>query len=290
MIPSLIYDLIARIPLFKDATDIRVEALQDVISLNNANFRVHVSGFEYVLRVAAETVGFLGVNRAEEREAATAAARAGVGPVVLYFDSEGNMVTPFIQGREWKAEDFHREANMARLAETLRRLHSVTGVRAECSVYRRIERLLQSAKSLPVELPAPLDGYLDRLQQIEERRHAEAQFPFGLCHNDFWSNNFLDDGEQLWLLDWEFAGNGDGLYDLASISIPGQYSEAEQVTLLQAYGYTRPEDLQSLQTMKWVVAFFEAAWGLVQHGLRGSSDYDYWGYSCNRFEFMDKPF
>src|ERR1051326_6760355 len=67
--PSEVNDLLARIPVFAGADDICVEPLQDVISLNNTNYRVMANGREYVLRMAAETAQLLGVRRDEEGEA-----------------------------------------------------------------------------------------------------------------------------------------------------------------------------------------------------------------------------
>src|SRR5262249_17792396 len=83
------------------------------------------------------------------------------------------------------------------------------------------------------------------------------------------------DGEHLWLLDWEFAGAADGLYDLATITMAGGLSEERQAALLHACGYGRAGDLRLLRAMRGVVALFEASWALVQHGLRGSADFDY---------------
>ena len=279
--------LLARIPLFAGATNVGVAPMQGVISLNNAAYRVTVGPSVYLLRAASPTASLLGIRRSEERAAAQAAAQAGVGPEILYADDAGNLLMPFLAGRHWQPDEFHEPANMARLVQTLRRLHEVKNVPAEGSVYRRVERLLGSARALALPLPPDLDAHLNTMRHIKAERQADTRFRPGLSHNDFWANNFLDDGQNLWLVDWEFAGDGDGLYDLATLSMASKYSEAEQMALLHAYGYTHSGDYQQLQSMKTIVRLFESSWALVMHGLRGSEGYDYLGQSHKMFQMLN---
>ena len=274
-VPPDIMALAERIPLFAAASDVQIAPLAGVISLNNTNYRVEAEGKSYLLRVGAETARLLGIRREEEIESAKAAASAGVAPEVLYAEPSGVMVMPFIEGKHWGAEAFHEPANIVRIAETLRRLHAVKTVAAQGSEYRRIERLLDSAISLNQELPPDIDEYREKLNRIEWERRSDPRYSPGLVHNDFWANNFLDDGENLYLVDFEFSGTGDTLIDLATISMGSRYSEEEQTALLTAYDLTGPGDLATLQTMKWVVTFFEACWALVMHGIRGSGSAAY---------------
>ena len=291
-LPPSVREWIARIPLFARVTELHVEPLAGGVSLNNRNYRVDADGSAYVLRVGSAAGGFLGIRREEEIEAAQAAADAGIGPEILYTEPNGILLMPFIAGAHWPPEAFHVPANIVRIAETLRRLHSIRTVRADGSSYRRIERLLESAAGLGLELPPDTGAHQARLARVEQARSGNPRFVPGLSHNDFWANNFLDDGENLVLVDWEFSGTGDGLIDLATIAMGSQYTEAEQIALLAAYGLHEREDFADLQTMKWVVCFFEAAWALVQHGLRGSGnlafseagDYNYQDHARRMFE------
>jgi thiamine kinase-like enzyme len=286
--------VVARVPAWRQARrGIRVAPLEGALSLNNVNYRLTVDGADYVLRIAADTVArHLGVRRHEEGAAASAAARAGIAPELVYFDAgTGHMVSRLIPGRHWEPEDFRAPGNIGRLAATLRRLHAIRGVPAQGWVYRRVERLLQSARSLGLQMPPDLSVHEERMRRLEARRQADPRVRVGLCHHDLWANNFLDDGQDLWLVDWEFGGEGDGLYDLATLSLAGGYSAAQHRELLRAYfGECGSDDLQSLQVMQYAVFFFEAAWALVQHGLRGSSPpgFDYLGYARRRFQAMEE--
>ena len=291
-IPPDVQALVARIPFFESASHVSIAPLQDVISLNNANYRVEADGTAYLVRLGAETARFLGIDRDEEIAAAKAAASVGVGPKILYAGSEGGMVMPFIVGRHWKPEDFHEPSNMARVAEVLRRLHNVRDAPANTSIYGRVKYLLANVRLLLPDPPA-LDSYQAKMGLIEQERACDAFTTPGLTHGDFWANNFLDDGQRLWLLDWEFAGISDGLYDLATLSMAGQYTESEQQTLLDLYGYHAPDALENLRRMQWITRLFEAAWALVQHGLivtkrREPSDFDYLSYANRMFALMEE--
>lgn len=292
IVPADVQAIAARIPVFAGISEPVVTPPAGVISLNNRNYRVEAGGKAYLLRIGAETAHLLGIRREEEIETARAAASVGVGPEILYAESNGVMVMPFIDGGHWEPEAFHDPANIVRLAETLRRLHAVKTVAARGSEFRRIERLLESAVSLGLEMPPDLDRHLRKLARIEQQRRSDPRYVDGLAHNDFWGNNFLDDGRTLYLIDWEFSGTGDTLIDLATLSYAGDYSEQEQIALLDAYGLKEPGSLAVLQTMRWVVSFFEGAWALVMHGIRGSrpggdvgrGEFDYRNHARVMFE------
>jgi thiamine kinase-like enzyme len=192
-------DLIAVIPLFAGLTagDLRVSPLQGGPSLNNTNWHVSAGGSQYVLRVASPgAVSHLGVRRSEEMDAAHAAAAAGLAPLVLYADAAaGHTLIPFVAGRHWERDEFREPRNITRVAETLRRLHGVTEIPGEDgSVYRRVERLIESVQTLGLPLPPNLEDCRKRLRDIEAEQASHQRLPSGLNHNDFWANNFLDDG------------------------------------------------------------------------------------------------
>jgi thiamine kinase-like enzyme len=294
-VPVEVVDRISRIPLFQGRRDVEVAPLQGGQSLNNTNWEVTTAdGTRFVLRVGAGAgVSHLAVRRSEELSAARAAASAGIAPEILYADEEaGCLLTPLIAGRHWERDEFREPANMVRVADILRRLHAITQTPGDDgAVFRRIERLLENAAALGAELPSDIDRYRRRSNDIEAERAARRQSVPGLNHNDFWANNFLDDGERLWLLDWEFSGRGDGLYDLATLSLAGGYTAEEDARMLTAYGRDLSEDRTALPDMKWMVLFFEAAWSLAMHGLHGSnpaakSGYDYLGHSRHMFGRM----
>lgn len=287
-------EVVSRAGMFSAPDDIRVARLRGVQSLNNSIWTVMnaLSGERYVVRIAnPDAVTHLGVRRSEEFAAARSAAAVGVGPGVLYFDPEsGDMVTPLIEsGPSWDARDFRDPGRMSRLVELMRRMHAVTDLPGDdFSVFRRVERLLDGAFDLGLETPPRLGEHRRRLADIESERIADIRRLPGLNHNDLWANNLLDDGVRLLLIDWEFAGLGDGLYDLATASLAGEYGPSEDARLLGQYGLDSPGDLAALLSMKWVARFFEASWALMMHGRSavqnvGTAQFDYLEHSQRMF-------
>ena len=104
------------------------------------------------------------------------------------------------------------------------------------------------------------------------------------CHNDLLNANFLDDGERLRIVDWEYAGMGDRFFDLANFSINHELGSAQSEMLLEAYfGEVREQDMQALGLMRFMSDFREAMWGAVQSAV-SELDFDFDGYARDHFE------
>lgn len=287
-IPVEVRELAERVPMWANAPAPLIVPLKGTISLNNSLYRVTTGGVDYILRYAADAGRYLGIRREEELAAAQAAAEANLAPAIFYAEPGGHTVMPFLVARHWEPADFQEPVNIARIADALRRLHAIQGVNAPCSVYQRIERLLESAGELNLATPPDLERHREKLHRLEAERAANPRPSFGLNHNDLWANNFLDDGEKIYLLDWEFAGNGDGLFDLTTISFQAPYSDAQLRAFLNAYGKTADDAPQALADTRFIVSFFEAGWALVLHNLRGSAGFDYQKHAHLMFERLSE--
>jgi thiamine kinase-like enzyme len=284
-----ILTLMYGVPELADAGELAVEELTGVQSLNNTSWVATraLTGEKYVLRLPEPgRAEHLGIDRAEEAAAARAAAAAGIGPEVVFCDTvTGSMLTRWVEGRAWGSEDLREPENLKRTAEMLRTLHGLTDIPGESgAVYRRIRHLASQAQRLGLETPAHLPEALHRLDDLEARLREVTGGRGGLNHNDLWANNILA-GERVWFVDWEFAGRGDGLYDLATVSMSGDYSPREEARLFGEYGLSGPEDRASVESAKWVVRFFEGTWSLIMHhlttgdGAGGASGFDYLGHA-----------
>jgi thiamine kinase-like enzyme len=167
----------------------------------------------------------------------------------------------------------------------MRRVHALPAIKGIFSPYRDIEQRLAIAKIRDVSLPDNLDMLLDKLYAIEQERAAKLS-PV-LCHNDPFYNNFIVDehnGNRVYLLDWEFAGMGDPFFDLASV---GHFFTPEQKDILLHcyFGKVTAADRHTLDHLWYVVAFWNAAWALLQIG-NPHADFDYAGMAKNVFGRM----
>ena len=287
--------LLDRVPRLADAEALAIEPLTGVQSLNNSSWIITMlRGSEpdekFVLRLPEPgRAGHLGIDRAEEAAAARAAAAVGIGPEVVFCDtSSGNMLTRWVQGRAWTPEDLREPEHLRRIAELLRTMHAVTDIPGEPgAVYRRIRHLIANAQRLGLAMPAHLPEALHRLDDLEARLAEVTGGRCGLNHNYLWASNIFGGDGRVWFMDWEFAGLGDGLYDLASVSMSGGYGPREEARLFGEYGLSGPEEHAAAQSAKWIVRFFEGAWSLVLHHLTSAnaagavaSGFDYQGHAA----------
>jgi thiamine kinase-like enzyme len=107
-----------------------------------------------------------------------------------------------------------------------------------------------------------------------------APFRPVLCHNDLLPANLIDDGARLWLVDWEYAGAGHPLFDLANASANVGLADDQERVLLKAYrGYVDPRDLDELRIFRAVSLLREALWSMIQ-SVASDIDFDYRAYAA----------
>ena len=103
-------------------------------------------------------------------------------------------------------------------------------------------------------------------------------------HNDLLNANFIDDGERIRIVDWEYAGMGDPFFDLGNFSINHELTPDQDAILLEAYeGEVRPARLARLSLMRVVSDFREAMWGVLQQGI-STLDVDFVAYADEHFQ------
>jgi thiamine kinase-like enzyme len=104
------------------------------------------------------------------------------------------------------------------------------------------------------------------------------------CHNDLLNANFIDDGERIRIVDWEYAGMGDPFFDLGNFSINHELTADEDAQLLSYYGdISRIDHLARITLMRIVSDFREAMWGVLQQGI-STLDVDFVGYAGQHFD------
>lgn len=262
----------------------RVEVLGGGIT--NDNFKVSLDDGAYVLRIGGKDTELLGIDRQAEHAASLAAHAAGVAPeVVCFVEPEGYLVTRFVEGRIPPPAELARPAQLARVAAALRAFHEGPPLPSRFDAFRVVETYLATAASHGVAAPAAYARAQDVARRIEATRHGAPVRP---CHNDLLNANFLDDGERLWIVDWEYAGIGDPVFDLANFSINHELDDDVNRALLTAYfGTLRAEDERALRLMRFMSDFREAMWGVVQQGI-SELDFDFVAYADEHFERLER--
>ena len=227
------------------------------------------------------------INRANEAVAAREAAKAGVSPEVLHVDQgTGVMVTRFIAGAETMSpEKFRtRPGSPARAGEAFRTLHGSGAVFPfRFELFAMIDDYLKVLSTKDVALPA---GYHDVVRESETVRAALAAHPLPLaaCHCDPLCENFLDTGERMWIVDWEYSGMNDPLWDLGDLSVEGQFDPVQDEELMRAYfgGEAKPAERGRIVIYKAMCDLLWTLWGLIQLANNNPVD-DFRAYADGRF-------
>jgi thiamine kinase-like enzyme len=260
--------------------------------ITNRNYRVLMGGEDYVLRICGKDTAVLGIDRDAECAATVAAARIGVGPeVVLYRPDLEVLVTRWVEGRPATPEELRRSPALEQVAAALRAVHAGPALDARFDSFALAgdyrDEILARGGSAPA-------GY-------EEAAAAAARIAAALtgpdhepvpCHNDLLPANFLHDGgahaeggSVIRIVDWEYAGMGDRFFDLGNLAVNNAFAAADEERLVAAYfgEPPAPRRLAALRLMRIMSDFREAMWGAVQDVV-SELDFDYAGYRDEHFE------
>ena len=227
------------------------------------------------------------IDRQNEAVAAHEAARAGVSPEVVHADAAtGVMVTRFIPGTvTMTPENFRRRAGAAaRAGEAFRRLHDSGAVFPfRFELFAMIDDYLGILSTRDVALP---EGYHDVVREAGAVRAALGARPLPLapCHCDPLCENFLDTGEAMWIVDWEYSGMNDPMWDLGDLSVEAGFDADQEEEMLRAYFGAEPtaRDRGRMVIYKAMCDLLWTLWGLIQLANGNPVD-DFRAYADGRF-------
>lgn len=243
--------------------------------LSNASFIVSDERGKYVARVG-EDFPCHHVFRDRELRASRAAFQAGLSPEVVHAEP-GLMVVRFIEARTFSEEDVRK--NLERCVDIVHKCHRdmkrlVTGPASIFWVFHVLRdygnTLTEGFHRRKLEVPR----WLSAVDALED---AQIPLPVVFGHHDLLPGNFMDDGERIWLIDWEYGGFGTAMFDLANIAANNSLNEAEERLALEIYFDRSPGEavLRAFDAMKTASALREAMWGMVSELHLNAPGVDY---------------
>lgn len=255
--------------------------------VSNTSFTVTDATGKYVARVGAD-YPFHQVCREREAIAARAAFDAGLSPEVVYT-GPGIMVVRHLAARTYGECDVR--TNAARCVEIVRRCHRDMGRRisGQAAIFWVFQILRDYAHTLEAGRHRHVPD-LPRLMAIAgELEETQVPLPIVFGHHDLLPTNFMDDGERLWLIDWEYGAFGTAMFDLASIAANNSFDATGERLLLETYFDQTPSAAleRAFYAMKAASALREAVWGMVSELHLTAPGVDYVAYAAEylgRFE------
>jgi thiamine kinase-like enzyme len=259
--------------------------------ITNRNFRVNFGGDDYVVRLPGKDTALLGIDREAERLATREAAALGLGPrVAAMLDKPAALVTCFIHGRGVSSEELRAPEALRAVGEGLARFHgSGLELPVEFDAVQTARRYLDEARRRGAEAPAGAEDALGRAGELQTALRGRPGYSAQPCHNDLLGANFLRDDGSIAIVDWEYAGLGDPLFDLGNFAVNNELSEADEELLLHAYlgEPPTPPQLAAVRLYRFVSDLREAMWGLLQSAV-SELPFDFAGYSARHFERSER--
>ena len=277
---SVIEEAVAQI---KDWKGREISILPVSGGLTNSNYRVDVDGQPYFVRVPGESTELLAVNRENEYHNTKAAAQAGVAPNVLYYLPDSCvMVLEFLNGNTMSKEALNAPGMPTRMAQSIKRLHAGPRFLTDFNMFRLTEYYLNLCKERVIRIP---DGYMEKMPMLAQIEQAMSVNPLDTvpCNNDLLAENYLDDGNQLWLIDYEYSGNNDPTFELGNTCQEMQFNDEQISEVCAAYFGIASANL--IARMKLQMIMSDVGWGLwaaIQARI-STIDFDFWGWAIERW-------
>ena len=257
--------------------------------ITNVNFTVDDAGERYVVRIG-EDIPAHGVYRVNELAAARAAHAAGISPEIVHAE-RGALVMRWVDGRTLEPADVREPANLDRIVDTVQRCHREIPphLRGPTSIFWVFQAVRDYARTLREDgsrMAGRLDGLLGRAAHLESVV-GPVEIVFG--HNDLHAANFIDDGDRIWLIDWEYAGFNSPLYDLGGLASNNALDVAQERRMMERYfGASAGEPLlERFAAIKCAAVLRDAMWGMVSE-LHSEIDFDYVGFTEENLERFER--
>ena len=257
--------------------------------LTNTNLRVTTDdgvspALDLVVRCSHAGSDLLGIDREAEHLNTAAAAAAGVGAGVVEYRADLNMlVIEYLDAAPLTDESFDDPDVLTRAAHAVRRLHAGPRFSGDFNMFARQASYLATSRGRGFALPTDYESYGDAWEQVRRALAADPR-PTVPCNNDLLAANYLDDGERVWLIDYEYSGNNDACFELGNTATECGFSPEQTEAWVESYfGAPTAADLARVRLQALCSAYGWSLWGFIQAAASPMA-FDFWGWGMERFD------
>ena len=256
--------------------------------LTNRNFLIQTPDEKYVARVSSNSSSLLSIDRGSEFINSTIAGKGKVGAEVLdYLPGEGLLLISYIKGKTYGAEDVG--TNLSRIATSLRSLHALDSFDHEFNMFTTQKNYQKIVQRQGFRLP---EGYLDFGSKVDEIKKAMSVLFEGLvpCNNDLLPGNFIDDGQKIWLIDYEYSGNNDACFEIGNVWAEAFLPIDALEELVGAYyGGYRPDKVARAWLWALMAKYGWTLWASIQSSV-SDLDFDFWEWGMSKYDLARSEF
>jgi thiamine kinase-like enzyme len=253
--------------------------------LTNRNYKVTTPDGSFVARISGAGSELLAIDRDCEYRNSVAAAAAGAGPpVVEYRPQDSMLIIGYIEGRTLGSADVAEPRTITRIARACRRLHQGERFGNDFDMFAIQRRYLAVARTRGFRIPAGYEDLLPHFDAIAAALTASDHDGTVPCNNDLLPANLIDDGDRIWLIDYEYSGNNDACFELGNIAAEAHLGEDGLVALVTGYyGRPRPSKVARARLLGLAGMYGWTLWGAIQHAA-SLIEFDFWSWAMERFE------
>ena len=257
--------------------------------LTNQNFLIEENNKKYVVRLG-DDIPEHNVSRSKELIASNAAAEIGLSPAVIY-NTKGVLVLEYIEGTMLSTDSIVDK--LESIISLIKKIHSemskkLYGQSVNFGVFDAIkhyEKYLKNQKSSYTQLLPSL------LFQVDKLEINTSPYDIVFCHNDLIFTNFLDDEDRLWIVDWEYSGFNNPLFDLGDFASHCNFSENKEIFLLENYFEKKINEklLLEFNSFKCAAILREAMWSMVAE-LTSKIDFNFLIYTQEKLAMFNDSY
>jgi thiamine kinase-like enzyme len=252
--------------------------------LTNINLKVACEGQSVVVRIGQPGSELLAIDRHVEHRNSLAAAKAGVGaPVIDFLEAPQLLVVGYIDGKTFTDEDLRHGGHLQRVAAACRQLHAGPRFVNDFDMFYIQRRYLAIVEEHGFRLPA---GYTDFQAQVGQIERAFSVQPAATvpCNNDLLAGNFIDDGNKIWLIDYEYSGNNDACFELGNIWSEANLDDGQLEELMAAYdGHVLRHRVARARLWGLMSKYGWMLWASIQSSV-SDLDFDFWSWGIEKYE------
>jgi thiamine kinase-like enzyme len=256
--------------------------------LTNRNIKVETNQGDFVARISSNESALLSIDRNNEFHNSKAAADANIGaPVFDYQATKGLLVIGFLNGKTFDGADVAEHAG--RIAKSVKQLHGAAPFLLDFDMFKIQANYLKIVTERGFRLP---DKYLDFMSVRDELHAALTRTDTGKvpCNNDLLPANFIDDGEKIWLIDYEYSGNNDPCFELGNIwSESGQDISVLAELIFGYYGSAREDKFARAWLFATLAKFGWTLWASIQNSI-SDLDFDFWEWGMLKYDDVQRDF
>lgn len=239
--------------IIKDTIGCEISKIMNIQPLKkgmtNRSFSFEVDSKRYIMRVPGEGTEKL-INRKHEYDVYQAIKDENICDPVIYMNPEnGYKITEYIHdAHACDSTDF---SDVSKCMNKLRSFHNKKlVVNHTFEVFEELEKYESYWQGMP---SIYRDYKTTKVHIYELKEFVDAQpKEWGLSHIDSVPDNFLFSDDELYLIDWEYAGMQDQHIDIAMFAIYSLYDREDVEKLIDAYFDGQCKDLVRIKIYAYI--------------------------------------